>query len=164
MPFPSPEFWEAIEATSIAAFVKESVWAYPALETIHIIGLGLVFGSIVAFDLRLLGLHKDLSLDRLGQHLLPRVWTGFALNATSGLLLFSSDAVDFSTNPALWWKLGLIALAGMNAAVFQLRIKPQSASWDANSPAPVSARISAALSITLWLAIIVAGRMIAYVK
>ena len=86
------------------------------------------------------------------------------MNATSGALLFSSDAVDFSTNPALQWKLGLIVLAGINALLFQLRIQPQSTSWDRDIPAPTIARASAAISIALWLAVIVAGRMIAYVK
>ena len=164
MPFPSLEFWESIETSAIGAYVKESIWAYPALETMHIIGLGLVFGSIIAFDLRVLGLHKDLPLARLAQHLLPWVWTGFVLNATSGVLLFTSDAVDFSTNPALQWKLGLIGLAGLNALVFQLRIKPGAAPWDRDAPAPAAARLSAALSIILWVAIIIAGRMIAYTK
>jgi hypothetical protein len=156
--------FETIAESSIALLVKEDLWAYPALETVHIIGLGLLFGSIVAFDLRVLGWHKDLPLATLGRHLLPWVWTGFALNATSGLLLFASDAVEFSANPALAVKLGLIAAAGANALLFQRRYTPAGSAWDRSVAAPAGARVSAALSIALWVTIVVAGRMIAYVK
>ena len=164
MPVISDEFWQAIEGSSLATFVKDAVWAYPALETVHIIGLGLLFGAIIAFDLRVLGLNKSLPLSQLGRHLLPWVWTGFALNATSGVLLFASDALEFSSNPALWAKLSLIVLAGVNALYFQARIMPSATAWEANTATPTRARLSAMLSMTLWLAIIVAGRMIAYVK
>lgn len=160
----SEEFFQNIEATAAAAFIKDSVWAYPALETIHIIGLGLIFGGILAFDLRVLGLNKSIPVSRLGQHLLPLVWLGFFMNAASGALLFASDAVDFSTNLALQTKLFLILLAGINAAVFRRRIQPSFGEWDADRAAPNIARASAGLSITLWIAIVIAGRMIAYVK
>lgn len=164
MPIIVEEFWQSIETTAVAGFVKDSVWAYPALETVHIIGLGLVFGAIVAFDLRVLGLNKSISVSRLGQHLLPWVWLGFFMNAMSGVLLFASDAGDFSNNPALQTKLFLILLAGINAAVFRTRVQPSFGEWDADRAAPRFARTSAGFSIALWIAIVVAGRMIAYVK
>lgn len=156
--------WQAIEATPVAAFIKESMWAYPILETVHLVGLGLLFGSIVAYDLRVLGATAGLPLSVLGQHVLPWVWTGFLLNAASGVLLFSSDAVEFASNPALQAKLVLIALAGMNAAVFQLRTRQAThAMWSAGT-APVTERVLATLSIVLWTGVIIAGRMMAYVK
>lgn len=155
--------WSDIAASTIATMVRESVWAYPMLETVHIIGLALVFGSILAFDLRILGLSKALPVRNLGQHLLPWVWTGFALNAVSGLLLFMSDAVEFAANPALRAKLALLALAGLNAYVFQARYADATA-WNEDASAPAGAKVSAIVSIILWLAVITAGRMIAYIK
>lgn len=162
----SEAFWDGIEHSALATAVRESIWIYPFLETVHAVGLGLIFGSILAFDLRVLGIHKSLPLRLLGRHLLPWVWAGFVLNATSGVLMFASDAVEFSTNPALRAKLVLIALAGINAYVFQKRIyqRQMTEEYDVDFPSPPAARVSAALSIVLWLAIITAGRMMAFVK
>jgi hypothetical protein len=158
-------FLEALDQSAVSVAVRESLYIYPALETVHAIGLGLLFGSILAFDLRVLGLHKALPLRLLGQHLLPWVWAGFSLNAISGVLMFASDAVKFSTNVALQAKLLLLLIAGINAAVFQTRLEPARAGVpDTGEPSPAPAKVSAALSITLWLAIIIAGRMMAFVK
>lgn len=156
--------WQAIEGTPVASFIKESVWAYPILETIHLIGLGLLFGSIFAYDLRVLGISERISLRALEAHLLPWVWTGFVLNAVSGSLLFSSDAAEFAANPAFQAKLVLIALAGINAAVFHLRAGKRAYGLQEEGAPPRRARISAMVSIVLWTGVIVAGRMIAYVK
>lgn len=156
--------WERIAATPIAAFVREATWAYPALETAHVLGLGLLVGAIFALDLRLLGWHRDLPVDRMAHHLLPLVWIGFAVNAASGVLLFMSDAVEFATNPALQVKLALIGLAGLNALWFQLRVAPSLDAWRVHAKTPAAARGAALVSIALWLAVITAGRMIAYIK
>ena len=157
----------SIDQSAVAVAVRESLYIYPALETVHAIGLGLLFGSILAFDLRVLGVHKALPLGLLGRHLLPWVWTGFALNAASGLLMFASDAVKFSTNVALQAKLALLLIAGINALVFQTRLDPRRSGGveaDMGMPSPLPAKLSATLSITLWLSIIIAGRMMAFVK
>lgn len=156
--------WAWLHATPPAAFVRESVWAYPALETLHVLGLGLVFGSILAFDVRLLGWHRELPVSRLGRHLLPWVWAGFAMNAASGVLLFLSDAVEFAENTSFRVKLVLLALAGLNALWFQLRIAPTMPAWETGAGTPARAKLAAGLSIVLWLAIITAGRLMAYVK
>ncbi len=160
---PDP-FFDPIAQSAIAVFVRESMWAYPILETLHVIGLALVFGPILLFDLRVLGWNKDLAVSRLHTALLPWVWTGFALNASSGVLLFVSDAAEFAANTSLRFKMALLVLAGLNALYFQARIAPGVAAWDCEGKAPTPARASAALSIALWLAIITAGRMIAYIK
>jgi len=155
--------WDPLAATPISIFLRESTWSYPALEIVHIIGIALVFGSILSFDLRVLGSHKSLPLNTLGRHLIPWVWIGFALNAVSGVLMFVSNPVEFAANPALTAKLALIGIAGINAVYFQRRVAPTMPEWNADAPAPLAARTSALLSITLWLAVIVAGRMMAYV-
>lgn len=158
------ELWSAVHAWPVAEFVRESVWAYPALETVHIVGLALVFGSILAYDLRLLGGHRDLSLSRLGDKLLPWVWFGFALNIVSGALLFASDAVEFAANTSFRAKMALLVLAALNAVWFQMRIAPAIPAWDREAMPPPNARVAAALSIALWLAVITAGRLMAYIK
>lgn len=161
------DFLTSIDQSAIATAVRESLYIYPALETLHAIGLGLLFGSILAFDFRVLGVHKALPLRLLGRHLLPWVWLGFGLNAVSGILMFASDAVKFSGNVALQAKLVLIVLAGLNALVFETRLNPVRTAGpeaDLEMPSPLPAKVSAALSISFWLAIIIAGRMMAFVK
>jgi hypothetical protein len=160
---PDTGIWSDLAATQLSVFLRESTWTYPILEIAHIIGIALVFGSILAYDLRVLGRHRTLPLDTLGRHLLPWVWSGFVLNATSGLLLFVSNPVEFAANPALQYKLALIALAGLNAAYFQWRIAPAIGTWNTSTTAPLAARLSALLSIGLWLSVIAAGRLMAYV-
>ncbi len=158
------EVLDWLNASPVAGAVRESAWAYPLLETVHILGLALVVGSILAYDLRLLGLNAELPISALGRHLLPWVWTGFAANVLSGALLFVSDAAEFAANTAFRWKLVLIVLAGLNALWFQWRIAPGMAAWDRRATAPPAARLAAALSIALWLAVVSAGRLMAYVK
>jgi hypothetical protein len=161
---PLPEtLWTELAATNLSVFLREATWGYPVLEIAHIIGLALVVGSIFAFDLRLLGVNAGLPMTMLGRHLLPWVWAGFCLNAVSGGLLFLSNPVEFAANPALAAKLGLIALAGINALYFQVRLAPAMDAWNSNTPAPAAARISALFSIVLWLGVIIAGRLMAYV-
>lgn len=158
------ELWKWIAQSPLAAFVREAAWAYPLLETVHVVGLGLLVGAIVAFDMRLLGWNRDLPVTRLAYHLMAFVWIGFALNVVSGVLLFTSDAVELAANPALQVKLVLIVLAGFNALWFQWRIQPGAVAWNEQVRPPLAACAAALVSIGLWLAIIAAGRMIAYIK
>ncbi len=156
--------WHTVHDWPVAALVRDSVWAYPALETVHIIGLALVFGSILAYDLRILGWDRDLPVSRLGAKLLPWVWAGFALNLVSGALLFASDAAEFAANTSFRAKMVLLVLAALNAFWFQARVARSLAAWDAGVMPPAAARIAAGLSIVLWIGVITAGRLMAYVK
>lgn len=158
----SDPIFDPITQSALATMIRESVWAYPLLETLHVLGLALLFGPILLFDLRVLGWNRDLSAARLHKALLPWVWTGFTVNLISGALLFISDAAEFAANTALRVKLVLIVIAGLNALYFQTRFASRSDDWQ--SHAPGGARASALISILLWVSIIAAGRMIAYIK
>jgi hypothetical protein len=160
----SEEFWEGVAATSLAVNIRESIWVYPFLETVHVLGLALLFGAIAVFDLRVLGLNKELSISRLWHHVKPWVWIGFIAAFASGVLLFIGGAVDFAVNPAMQAKLFLLLLAGINATTFEKRLRKSVTAWDQGVAAPPNARVSAGLSLALWLLIMIAGRFIAYVK
>ena len=165
MPEHTPDpLWDPVTNSALSTFIRESLWAYPALETVHLIGLALIFGPILMFDLRVLGRSSDMNIRRMHQTFLPWVWTGFALNIASGVLLFISDAAEFASSPALYVKLALIALAGINALMFQRLLFPRLPGASASSTLAGAARVSAAVSILLWTGIIVAGRMVAYIK
>ncbi len=157
--------WEALEAQPIAVFVKSSPWAYPILETAHVIGLGLLLGAIVLVDLRVLGVGSGIDRRALMRMALPIAWFGFAINAISGMLLFASSAVDLAGNASLQVKVILIAVALANVAIFHVadRAGLGLATEATAGPGTVS-RASALLSLVLWVGVIVAGRMIAYIE
>lgn len=155
--------WLFLYDTSYAEMVRYSMWGYPIFETLHLIGIALLFGSIVLTDFRMLGIGKHMSAAELtGRYLLRLTWVGFALVAFSGFSLFIAYADENVQNPFFLVKMVLIALAGINAAFFHLRIYAGVAKWDLNQAAPLAGKVSTALSITLWTLTIAAGRLIAY--
>jgi hypothetical protein len=150
-----------LEATPVATAIRVSPWLYPALETLHILGLGLLIGAAWTWDLRLLGMGRGAAVSELARLALPAARAGFGVAAASGALLFASDAVTTAANPAFRAKLLLISLAAANAALFH-RAYPSTAAWDRGVRAPARARVAAALSLVLWSLAATAGRLIAY--
>ena len=132
-----------------------SAWAYPALEVMHIVGIALLVGSLVLFELRVWGLGAALPVAALARLALGVSWLGFAFAAASGLTMFAAQANDLLVNPAFRLKLALLAAAGLNAALFHARAG--TARLDG------VARWQGVLSIALWLGVIACGRSIAYV-
>jgi hypothetical protein len=130
-------------------------WAYPALEVVHIVGIALLFGNLVSFELRLWGVGAALPLHALGRLSLSLSLGGFALAAASGVAMFASQPAEFLANPAFLVKLGLLMAAGANAAVYHARVGMASP----DGPG----RLQLMLSLVLWLSTIIAGRWIAYV-
>ena len=144
-----------IEGAALAEAIRVSPWAYPALEALHIVGIATLFGSLLVLELRVFGAGRDLPLKALARLASRTALAGFIIAATSGGLMWSSDATALSANPAFLTKLALITLAGINAALFFLRGSPDRAD--------AAARIQAGASLVLWAAAIAAGRLIAYV-
>lgn len=155
-------FLVSIQETAFGTAVRESLWLYPAFEIGHLFGIVLLVGAIAMTDVRLIGASRQLPVTLTARHLLPWVWIGFALAVTTGLALFSGFATDYWPNTAFRIKLILIAVAGINAALFHYRVYSGVASWNENSASPFAARVFAVVSIALWFSIIAAGRLIAY--
>jgi hypothetical protein len=151
----------AIETSGVARWMREALWAYPTVEAVHIVGLAIVVGSIVMFDLRLLGLSRGLSVARLSRHTLPWTLGAFAAVGFTGVLMFTAHANDFLTNPVFMLKMGLILLAGINAGMLHAGAMRHAAQWDLGLP-PARVRVAAALSILLWIGVIFCGRFLAY--
>lgn len=135
--------------------VRESAWAYPALEVAHLAGIALLLGSLVVFELRVLGAARALPAAALARLALPVTLAGFALAALSGLAMFASRPAELIANGAFTAKIGLLLLAGVNAAVFHLR--------GSLGRGDTLARAQAVASALLWLAVLACGRLIAYV-
>jgi hypothetical protein len=163
MEFGSIDHWmQWLENTSLSATIRQSLWLYPGLEIIHIIGITLLVGAAFMFDLRLLGFSAYLPVVGLADHLLPWSRRGLALVIPSGLLLFITNALALSTDPTFWVKMALLLLAGMNVAIFHRVTFRSSATWNERVATPQSAKIAAGASIILWIAVIVFGRLLAY--
>lgn len=126
--------------------------------------MAVLFVSVATLDLRLLGwtLRHTRVFD-LARRLLPWIWAAFAVQVLTGLLLLSSEAVKLYDNPAFRLKLLLILLAGLQASIFQFTAYRRLAAWDDPNTLPVAARLSGALSLLLWTAVVTAGRFIGFV-
>lgn len=152
-----------LEQSAIAVWVRESTWAYPALEIGHIAGFSVLVGAAVLFDLRLLGVSRVLPIAPAAHHLLRWSRWSLLLVVPTGLLLFAARATDTWPNRAFQLKLLLLAAAGANALAFHRRNSRCIATWDGLALPPLNARVSAVASLLLWLGVITCGRLIAYV-
>ena len=152
----------AIEGLAIAKAMRENLWLYPSVEIVHIVGFVILVGSVVMFDLRVLGLSRGVSVRALARHLLPWSVAALALIVPTGLMMFSAHADDFLNNRAFQVKMALLLAAGINAAMFHAGPYASVARWDVNAPAPLAARASVAASILIWIGVIACGRLLAY--
>ena len=152
----------AIEALPLAAAMRHSLWLYPIVEIIHILGFVVLAGSVAMLDLRLLGLSKTIPVTALARHILPWTLGALWLVLPSGLLMFIAHASDFISNPAFITKLTLLSLAAGNALWFHLGPYQSVGTWQTQLSPPIAAKASAALSLLLWLGVICCGRLLAY--
>lgn len=152
---------ELISQWPLAAFLRQSLWAYPLVNALHIFSIGLIAGAITTLDLRVLGMFRDIPLAALARPLLRVAQTGMVMTVLSGFLLFSVRPDNYLGNAAFQTKLVLITLAIANALIVH-----QLPSWrraiDSNHVHPMLAA-AALMSMLLWAATILAGRWIAFI-
>ena len=151
-----------LEGTSIAIWVGTSLWAYPALLSVHIIGLAIVVGIFSMRDMRLLGLFSGLQPAAF-LPLSKLAWIGFIINAISGILLFTSQAVTFVNSIPFLFKISFIIAGMVLAGVIQSRLRGELAGSSGDVVISGSTRKLALVSLVFWLAAIIAGRLIAYI-
>jgi hypothetical protein len=156
-------FLKALEASGIATKIRDSLFIFPLLESTHVIGLALVFGTIAIVDLRLLGLaSSQRSFKRMYADILKWTWAAFALTGLTGALMFITNATVYYHNFYFRTKMLLLVLAGINMGVFELTAGRTIQSWDESPSAPPVGRVVGALSIALWIAVIFMGRLIGF--
>lgn len=155
-----PSIFLALQESTLGHAMRSSPSLYPAVEILHILGFVVLVGSILALDLRLLGLGRAIPIQPMAQLLLPLSRFGFLLAISMGLLLFSADAAHVVRNPAFQTKLLLIAAALLNIAIAHVGPWRRVALWGAEAPA--GAKVTALVSLLLWLSVVCAGRLIAY--
>lgn len=137
--------------------------AIPVAETIHIIGIVVLVGSVTILDLRLLGLMLLREpVSAVTKRVMPWAWTGFSIQVVSGFLLFATEPENLYGSIPFRLKLLLIVLVGVNALVFHGVVYRNVKSWDRAADTPLGAKVIGGFSILLWLGIITAGRWIAF--
>jgi len=153
-----------LEGTGLAARIRESRLLFPLLESVHVIGLALVFGTIAIVDLRLLGVASaQRSFRRMASDILRWTWAAFAVTVVTGSLMFMTNAAVYYGNAYFRAKMVLLVLAGVNVLVFELTAGRTVHRWDrAPSAPPPVARTIAALSLAIWVGVIVTGRIIGF--
>ena len=156
-------FLEWLASTEWSIALHESLWAYPLVESTHVLTLGLFVGTAVMLDLRLLGWSfTRVPISEFTERILPWTRVAFVIMVATGVLLFYAIPVRNYQNIFFRVKMVMLVFAMFNIWYFHTRIEPGVANWDTAAQPPRAARIAGMASIALWLAIVVAGRMIAY--
>jgi hypothetical protein len=157
------QFLHSLNESAFSTWLRESDWSFSAVETVHVLSICVMAGTIVLVDLRLLGwLFRHQRVTRVTRQVTPVTWIGFALMAVSGSLLFVAQPEKNAANPAFQIKLLLLLLAALNLLVFHKLVFRTVGVWDERPNPPVAARACGAASLLLWGTIIVLGRIIAY--
>lgn len=150
----------AVGASGVAVFLRSSQYVYPLVNAAHILGFALLVGTIAALDARILGFARGIRLDEASRLLLPFTIGGLLLAIVTGAALFSVKPEEYAANPVFLVKLGLIVLAVANA--LSLRVRPAWRAALAGGTVTPGVRVTAVLSLCLWVAVLVAGRLIAF--
>jgi hypothetical protein len=160
-----PHFCAWLQSLPFALAIRQSLWLFPTIETIHVLSIVLVVGSISMFDLRLLNIaNRDRGVMDLYEEIMPWTWASFACAAIAGFLLFSSDAVKYYHNIPFRIKMILLLLVGANTAFFQFGTYRSVRAWDLGGRIPFAAKFAAALSLVFWIGVVACGRWIGFTK
>ena len=156
MPF--PEFWAWVQGLPLSEYIGFTWW-FPFLESIHVLAIAFVVGSILTVDLRLVGVTAlRYAVSRMTKELIPWTWGAFVVAVVTGTGLFMTRASVYVENPAFQIKFVLLILACVNMAFFQFRTFRSVRGWDTSATIPLDARIAGAASLILWSGVVLAGR------
>jgi hypothetical protein len=157
------KFLQWLHDTQFSTTMRESLWAEPIVETIHVLTLTLFLGFAVLLDLRLLGVAmRRRRMSEVLRQLNPWLIAGFVVMIVTGVLLFSGDPISFYSTTFFKVKMIMLVLAGLNVVIFNSTIGRRTAEWDLDPKTPRGAKVAGVVSIVLWVAIVAAGRAIAY--
>lgn len=159
------QFWlvRSIESTDRVRLFMEMTWTWPLVESAHFLGLTLLFGSIAAWDLRLLGVARGVPITEF-HRLIPFAVLGFVMNVTSGIGFLMAAPDQYIYNPAFHLKMTLVAVAGLNVLVFYVTIFRRVRTLRPAEPSPFQARMSGVVSLACWMGVIICGRMITFYR
>lgn len=156
-------FLEWLGQTPWSVALLESYYAWPLVESAHVLGIALFVGTAMMNDLRLMGVSFErIPATAFTERLLTWTRIGFAVMVVTGLLIFYSQPIRYYHNIFFRLKMGVMVVAGLNIWLFHGRIHRRVSEWDRDAVPPKAARVAGAVSLVAWSVIVVAGRMIAY--
>jgi len=143
----------------IGAYVTGHTWVWPSCETLHFVGLSMLFSVLLLVDLRILGMAKRMSFAALYQ-MLPLGMIGFAMNLTTGMVFFIAAPEQYTKNPVFYWKILFVTLGAVNVLYFMLLDEP----WkvDAGDDAPFTAKLVAGSALFVWVGVLFFGHMLPF--
>ena len=153
---------EWLSMSAFARAMRDIVWLWPALESIHFIGLALVIGAAGYFDLRLMGFMRGVPI-RAVKAFIPWAMAGFAMNLVSGVLFFIMAPEMYAFSFAFWSKIAFILIAGLNAMAFETFLGQRVLALGPNEDTPTPFKIVGGVSLFSWFAVLWLGRMLPYI-
>jgi hypothetical protein len=160
---PLHNFLAWIDTFPSSLMLRESTFGFPILITVHLISLCMFAGLVIMMDLRLAGFgNKSTPISQIQKRLFPWQMVGLVVSSISGFVLVYSQPLRYYGKVLFWVKLGLMALAGLNAMIFHLTTYRSVADWDTERRLPLRVRVAGGLSLLLWAGVIVFGRLTAY--
>jgi hypothetical protein len=157
-------FFNWLQQTGWAVSIRQDETLFPLIESVHVLAITAVLGTISIVDLRLMGLtSREQPISKTMREVLPLTRIAFFFAALTGSLLFASHAVDYSHKAPFIAKMLLLSVALINIGVFHLITARGIAAWDRELRVPAAARLAGAVSLGLWIAIVACGRWIGFV-
>jgi len=154
---------EWLETTDLSLFLQQSEWAFPTIESTHVLAITLVIGTIAVLDLRLLGLASvKRPVSELAHLILPYTWGAFAVAVTTGSLMFASQPTGYFDNFDFRAKMLVLTAAGTNMLVFHFLTCRDFRTWDREAAVPLRGKIAGAVSLACWITIVFIGRQIGF--
>ena len=159
------EFSRWLAATSLSHIIQTTKWVIPALQTIHILSVAVVFSSAVLVDLRLWRLlNRDVPLPDVARRFLPMIWPVLAVLLITGSLLIIGEPKRSLLNSAFYLKMALLVVAIVLTAWLQWSLSSSPNFWDKIEVRRMAGQLAATVSILVWCGILFAGRWIAYTQ
>jgi len=159
------EFSKWLAATPLSHIIQTAKWVIPALQTIHILSVAVVFSSAVLVDLRLWRLlNRDVPLPEVARRFLPTIWPVLLVLLITGSLLIIGEPKRSLLNSAFYLKMALLAAAIVLTAWLQWSLSASPNFWDKDRGRRMAGQLAATLSILVWCGILFAGRWIAYTQ
>src|SRR6267154_6523737 len=159
------ELTKWLAATPLSHTIQTTGWIIPSLQVIHILGVAVVFSSVILVDLRVWRLlQRDDPLPEVARRFLPAIWPVLLILVVTGSLLIVGEPRRSLLNSTFYLKMALLAVAIMLTAGLQRSISSSPNSWDKDRGRQLAARFAATASIAVWCGILFAGRWIAYTQ
>lgn len=157
------EFFLWLEYLPLAQHIG-ATWWFPLMESLHVVSMTLMLGTILMVDLRILGFAANrYAISTMSSELIPWSAVSLTLASVTGVAMFITRASTHAVNPALQIKMLLMVFAAINIVTFHCYVFRGVVNWDAGKVAPFSARFSAGCSLGLWVGVFLAGRWIGHI-